>query len=332
VSNGAEQNKRIILLFNRKKMKTIQRNIKLKSMVWAALIGLLLPTWGCQDPNEDLQLGRLPQPDFIVNSTAGSNQVQLINTTSTPGIAYWHIPRTGQNFQGDTVQVHFIFEGDYDVQLMVAGQGGTNAILKKVNVSQSDPNACNPNNPLGFIAGCTTKTWKLNPQAGAFKVGPGAGNGDWWSSGAGDVTGRSCEFNDEYTFSFDANGSFAYDNKGDFYADGYLGTQSQGCEVASNLTGDQALWNSGNFQYAVVATGGVRNLGQLRLIGKGAHIGVKKAHNGGETPTGPVGESITYDILAMEQNVNGQGYDLLTIGVHIGGEGWWSFTLRSSSE
>jgi hypothetical protein len=310
-------------------MKTIQKIHKKMGRLSLYVASMSLLMVACQDPHEDLRLGRLPEPDFKIENSNGSNTYRLINTTSTPGIAYWSIPRTGQSFRGDTVEVNFIFEGEYDVDLLIAGQGGTQSTTKKVNVAQSDPTACNPNTPLGFIAGCTVKIWQLNPQAGAFKVGPGPDNGDWWSSGPGDVAGRSCEFNDEYHFSFDANGTYAYDNKGDFYADGYLGNKTTGCEVATNLTGDQALWNSGTFRYAVVSTGGVKGLGQLRLIGKGAHIGVKKAHNGGETPTGPVGESITYDILAMEQNVNGEGYDILKIGVNIGGDGWWSFTLRA---
>ena len=310
-------------------IKTIKKQLRSALPVALGMVALGLSAWGCSDPHEDLALGSLPQPDFQVNMTSGSNSVQLVNNSNMPGIAYWTIASTGETFQGDTVSVNFIFEGNYDVTLLLAGQGGANSVTKQVSIAQSDPNACNPDNPLGFIAGCTTKTWKLNPQPGAFKVGPGADNGDWWSSGAGDVTGRSCEFNDEFTFSFDANGTYEYDNKGDFYADGYLGNQTTGCEAAANLRGDQALWNSGTFRYSVVSTGGAMGLGQLRVIGKGAHIGVKKAHNGGETTGGPVGESITYDILGMEQNVNGEGYDLLKIGVNIGGDGWWSFTLRS---
>ena len=70
-------------------------------------------------------------------------------------------------------------------------------------------------------------------------VGPGPNNGSWWSSGPGEVTSRSCEFNDEYTFHFNAAGTFEYDNKGDFYADGYLGSGSSGCEPNSNLPANQ---------------------------------------------------------------------------------------------
>ena len=74
---------------------------------------------------------------------------------------------------------------------------------------------------------------------------------------------------------------------------------------------------------------GVKKLGQLRLVGKGAHIGVKKAHNGGETATGPVNDFVLYDILEMTKNKDGAGYDILKVGVNIGGDAWWTMTLRS---
>src|SRR5690606_29003491 len=107
--------------------------------------------------------------------------------------------------------------------LQAVTRGGLATATKSVSIAQNDPAACNPDRALGFIAGCTEKNWKLNPEAGAFKVGPGPDNGSWWSSGAGDVSARACEFNDVFTFRFDAEGTYIYDNKGDFFADGYLG-------------------------------------------------------------------------------------------------------------
>lgn len=301
--------------------------VTFKALYVAAILTLLA---GCSDDSENLSLGQLPVADFTAVVSEGDNTVQLINITSEPTIAYWTVENTGQSLRGDTASVQLTFEGTYDVTMLAVGQGGTATVTKQVTVAQNDPTACNPDRALGFIAGCTEKVWRYNPEAGAFKVGdagPDAGN--WWSSTADDVAGRACEFNDEFTFQFNAQGTFNYDNHGDFYADAYLGSASTSCEPASNLTGDQATWNSGTFNFSVIEGTGVNGLGQLVLTGKGAHIGVKKAHNGGETPTGPIGNSITYDIIAMEQNVDGQGYDILKIGINIGGNGWWTFTLRS---
>lgn len=303
-------------------------NYRIKYSLIAGLMGIMV-LQGCKIEGEDLHLETIPQPDFEAVDL-GEGKVRLINTTNTPSIAQWTVVSSGQKFSGDTVEANLIFAGDYEVELSIVAQGGMSSVKKPISISENDPEACSDTRALGFIAGCNTKTWKLNPAPGAFKVGPGAGNGDWWASGAGDLAARSCEFNDEFTFSFNAEGTFNYDNKGDFFADGYLGNQTTGCEPATNLTGEQKLWNSGTFSFSVIEGTGVNKLGQLRVIGKGAHIGVKKAHNGGETATGPVNDYVLYDILAMEKNVDGQGYDLLTVGVHIGGDGWWSFTLRSN--
>lgn len=284
----------------------------------------------CSNDSEKLSLGQLPNADFEVVIGPDGNSVQLINKTNVPSIAYWTVESTGQKLTGDTANLRFTFEGSYDITLLAAAQGGMATTTKGVTISQNDPTACNADKLLGFIAGCTEKTWKLNPEAGTFKVGPGPDDGSWWSSGAGEVADRACEFNDEYTFVFDAEGTFIYDNKGDFYADGYLGSGTHGCEPNSNLPAAQQAWASGEFRFTVTENAGVNGLGQLQLVGAGAHIGLQKVHNGGETESGPAGNSITYDVLEMTHDVNGEGYDMLKVGVNIGDEAWWTFTLRSN--
>lgn len=292
---------------------------------FAALLLLIAAAASCK--KADYKLNSIPQADFEIQQE-DPNTVVLVNKTPGSSIAYWETS-TGQEFQGSTARIRFTFAGEYELTLHAVTQGGIASVSKSVTIAQSDPSACDPEKALGFIAGCTEKKWQLNPAAGAFKVGPGPDNGSWWASGTGEVSARACEFNDEFTFHFDPEGTFVYDNQGDFFADGYLGSKSTACEPAANLSGEQAAWNSGTFHFSVVEGAGVSGLGQLTVKGKGAHIGIKKAHNGGETPDGPVGESITYDILEMTPNADGQGYDLLKIGVPIGGEGWWTFTLRS---
>lgn len=282
----------------------------------------------CTPDFKGKELGNVPDADFEALPGPDANTVILVNRSNLPSIPYWTVS-SGASLSGDSAQLRLIFAGTYQITMTAAGRGGTSTVTKEISISQSDPTACDPSKALGFIAGCTSKKWKLNPDAGTYKVGPGPDNGSWWSSGAGDVTGRSCEFNDEYTFSFNAEGTFVYDNKGDYYADGYIGASTFGCEPNSNLSGAQAAWASGNFNFTVIEGAGVRGLGQLRVIGTGAHIGLQKVHNGGETTSGPVGNSITYDILERVQNAGGQGYDLLKLGTNIGGDGWWTFTLRS---
>ncbi len=282
----------------------------------------------CSPDFKGEELGPMHTANFDILPGSDANSVKLVNTTSAASIPYWNVSN-GTTAKGDTVELRFIFAGTYQVTLNATGRAGVASVTKDVVIASSDPTACDPTKALGFIAGCTSKKWKLNPEAGAFKVGEGPDGGNWWSSGAGEVTGRSCAFNDEYTFGFNADATFVFDNKGDYYADGYLGAGTHGCEPASNLSGAQTAWGSGNFSYSITEGTGVRNLGQLRVVGTGAHIGLPKAHNGGETTAGPTGSSITYDILEMNRNAGGQGYDILKVGLNIGGNGWWTFTLRS---
>ncbi len=49
--------------------------------------------------------------------------------------------------------------------------------------------------------------WKLANEVGSAGVGPSAGNVEWWSLGAGDLTARACFIDDVYVFG--ADGSFS---------------------------------------------------------------------------------------------------------------------------
>lgn len=271
----------------------------------------------------------LPHPvaSFTVTPAGTPNRYILTSTSQNAFRFDWDKGGGSGYVQGKQVDtVYFPYAGTYKVKLFVYGQSGIDSAAQDINVAASDPTAC-VGTQLGFITSCTSKKWKLDPTAAAYKVGPGPNDGSWWSSGLGDVTGRSCEFNDEYTFEFSAARTFTYDNKGDFYADGYMGTNSNSCEPSANYTAVQAPWGSGTFQYTFTQGAGINGLGQLTVIGLGAHIGLQKVRNGGENTASPA-TSITYDVLAATHDVPGN-YDILTLGVAIAPPGWWTFRLRS---
>ena len=286
-------------------------------------LGLAIPSCKKQKGGD---LGALPKADFVAIPGANPNNITLVNKSNTASIPYWRVNNSASLLSGDSAKTSFVFAGTYSVTLFVAAHGGIDSVTKSIVIAQSDPNAC-VGTQLGFITSCTAKTWRLDPVATAYKVGPGPNDGSWWSSGTGDVAARSCEFNDEYTFSFNANQTFTYDNKGDFFGDGYLGNNTGTCQPSSNYTPVQAPWGSGTFKYSFTPNAGINGLGQLTVIGLGAHIGLQKVRNGGEVTTGPA-TSITYDVLAATHNAAGN-YDLLTLGVSIGGGAWWTFRLRS---
>lgn len=273
------------------------------------------------------ELGSKPAASFTVTPVTGTPNKYVLTSTSQNAFRYDWDKAGGTGYvQGKQVDtVYFPYLGSYTVRLFVFGQSGTDSAKQVVTVTANDPTAC-VGTQLGFITSCTSKKWKLDPAAAAYKVGPGPDDGSWWSNATGDVAARSCEFNDEYIFEFSANRTFTYDNKGDFFGDGYLGNNTGTCQPSSNYTAVQAPWGSGIFKYTFTQGAGIRGLGQLTVIGLGAHIGLQKVRNGGEVTSGPA-SSITYDVLAAVHNP--AGYDLLTLGVDIGGGGWWTFRLRS---
>lgn len=157
----------------------------------------------------------------------------------------------------------------------------------------------------GSVSG---KTYKLAPEAGALKVGPTKGSGDWWPSTAADVTTRGCLFND--TFTFNADGSFAID-----FVDDKTWLESSWQAVSSDGCGDPIAPHDGSspmtYTYDETAS-------TLTVEGNGAYIGLAKVRNGGEDGN-PVNNQITYDIVSTTN-----GKMVLSISV---GAGWWTFTL-----
>ncbi|MBI1767864.1 MAG: hypothetical protein HYR67_05795 [Bacteroidetes bacterium] len=303
-------------------MKT-QKNIF--SIGTLFMIGLVLLD-ACQ-PDKAAELGDPPKASFTSAVDANGYSVTLSNTSAGPTIAYWSVPGMNLGYsdlKGDVVTINFTFPGTYTVKMRAIGHGGMDSTKVDVTTTKPNPEACKSTAALGFIASCTSKKWKLIPAAGAYKIGPGPNDGSWWSNGAGDVTSRACEFDDEYTFSFDAAGTFVYNSHGDFYGDGYMGDNSNACQPESNFTAKQAPWGSGGHNYAVIPNAGLNKLGQLKVIGLGAHMGLQKVTTSSENASGPV-SSITYDILSMTQDPNG---DVLVLGANMGW-GWWTFTFKS---
>lgn len=272
-------------------------------------------------------LGALPKADFVIVPGPDANTIILVNKTASATMPYWKVGTSPVKLAGDSVSKNFVFAGTYPVTLYVAGQGGIDSVTKQVTITQNDPTACA--GQIGNIAGCTQKTWKMNPASAAWAVGPNPGDGSWWHNDGDPATlsgPRSCEFNDEYTFVFDANGTFTYDNKGDFYSDGYLGnTPGYTCQLSSEYPASQAKWGSGSFNYTFTPNAGVNKLGQLTVVGAGAHIGLQDVING-SSPHVVTATSVTYDVISFTHDP--AGFDIMALAINFGG-GWWTFTLRS---
>lgn len=152
-------------------------------------------------------------------------------------------------------------------------------------------------------------TWKMAPEAGAFKVGPTAGSGDWYSNPAQAVIDRACYFDDTYVFATD--GSFQ----------NILGTQTwlekwQG--VAEEECGTPVAPHNGvaGATYIYDAVGKT-----IKILGEGAYLGLPKANNAGELPKVAVPASITYDVTLSDNN------NTMNLVIETESGVFWSFKL-----
>lgn len=278
------------------------------------IVGLLMTMTACEPSIEDkIDIGLPPQADFSIEYI-DANNVKLTNTTADDNfIASWDLGSLGVK-SGNEVEVNFPNMGEYFVTLSVFGKGGSTDVTKAINITQDDANACN--GAMEFLTNCGTKTWKLNPAAGALWVGPDPGT-TWWANAASDVTGRPCDWNDEYTFT--EAGVYTYNSNGDLWGESYSGFAADACYPITDLSADRAAWGDGTHSFEVIA--GATN--QLKVIGNGAFIGLRKAANGAEVNL-PQAE-VTYDIIDMRTEA---GKDILELEVSAGGA-LWRFTLAS---
>ncbi|HKK45701.1 MAG TPA: PKD domain-containing protein, partial [Balneolaceae bacterium] len=272
-------------------------------MVVAVIAGLFT---ACSDSTTGThELGSQPKAKFTVNAVSGKTNTYLLKSTTESAFLWqWDIgDGTGWTKGGETDTAYYPKKGEYTVKLRVFAQGGTDTTNQTINVSQDDPNGCYGNKKA--LTACDSngsKTWVLNPDAGALWIGPPDFSQTWWSNSAGDVQTRSCQFNDEYTFSKD--GTLERNLNGDTWVDNDNGTDPYPSDIIVNNDGSMtagcydwsvidpkySAWGSGTFDFQITGD-------QLTVSGNGAYLALYKA---GDTNTTPVPEaSITYKIMSL---------------------------------
>lgn len=276
-------------------------------------------------------LGPLPKADFTA-VPIDANHVMLVNNSSEPSIPYWTVKETGAKYSGDSAKLYFGFASTYNISLTVTGKGGIDSITKPVVIQSNDPNLCAPGTVQGFLSGCTEKNWRLLQGAGALGVGPNEGDISWWNNALSDVTtGRPCTFNDEFTFKLGLGTNFLYNDLGDYYTEDYEGPSNWSCAGDNTLSGIQKAWGTDttDFSYQIVQGAGTHpGLGELKLIGTGAHIALPKVQDGGQYPAGPVSGSITYNITDTAHDAS--GHSLLTLSIQSPAGTWWQMILSTN--
>lgn len=216
-----------------------------------------------------------------------------------------------------------------------ASDGSYNVVLTATNGDGSTMSAVNvviANNSVFSAAtfnGGSSKTWKLNPAAGALSVGPSAGSGEWFATSDDDVMTRACTFDDEYIF--DSANNFEYVTNGDVWAEAYMGVDPPTCVTEDMLSADAAAWGAGTHTYTVTEASG-DDPAFITVTGTGAFIALPKAFNGGEYAAGPpvANGAVTYEVLSY---VNDGSQELLVLTIDISegqiGGAYWTFTLVS---
>lgn len=151
-------------------------------------------------------------------------------------------------------------------------------------------------------------TWRMAPEAGALKVGPSAGSGEWWSNAAGDVDLRACFFDDDFVFG--ADGTFTNVLGNETWLEGWQGVDADQCgaPVAPHDGSTPGTWAYDE------------DAGTLTLNGAGSYVGLPKAVNAGELPNVSVPSSITY-------NVTFEGSNSATLIIETGSGVFWTFKL-----
>ncbi len=157
-------------------------------------------------------------------------------------------------------------------------------------------------------------TWKLKSDAGSLAVGPGQGNGSWWSNSLADVTTRACLFDD--SIKFELNGTMTHYMDGSTWLEAWQGANPEGC--GAPVAPHDGTTNA-PYTYSYNSA-----TGELTTIGVGAHIGLAKVNNAGEL-SNPANapSSITY-IIALSNNNN-----TLTADINFG-VGWWRFIYEKT--
>lgn len=242
-------------------------------------------------------LGPEPVASFTVTPVAGQVNKYLLTSTSQNSFRNDWDKADGSGYKtGKQIDsVYFPDKGTYTVKLLVFGHSGMDSTSQVVNVANDDPAAITP---FKLLTGNSTRKWKLAPEAGALWIGPDAAT-TWWQNGLADVTGRSCLFNDEYTF-IKAGSVMEFDSKGDFYVDEEggnphpAGMPAVGCYSNGTIPAQFRAWaNSGTFTFEVIGNN------KLKVNGNGAHLGLYKAGTPPDAALAAPASSVTYDIVSI---------------------------------
>jgi len=211
--------------------------------------------------------------------------------------------------------------GNYTVTLTATNSADVPSTFEETFVLK-DPNVA-----LKLLTGETSKTWKLYREGVSMSNGPDATNpaGNW--PGLSNDGARPCLYNQTFTFGLD--GSFVFDDGGEFWGEFGVFDDTDFFEVCfpaepANMVNkdgeDVSAWLSGTYTFEYETATGV-----LTLNGNGAWIGIPKLGPSGETTVPLQSTSCTIEITEET------GYDLMTVAFDYG-DSYWQIVYASYSD
>ncbi|WP_187696559.1 PKD domain-containing protein [Xanthovirga aplysinae] len=197
------------------------------------LLVTALAVLGCEPFEEEKPgLGDSPDASQMIVDVDNSDPYNPVFSYS-PDFEYhkiiWDLGRGVVVEDQEEVTDYFGFESNYEIKITVLTQGGQATKVLNHVVSETDPAICENEIYNLLTGGCDAvegKTWVwASHQPSHFGVGPADGitGPIWYAAGAYDQEGNGL-YDDEMTFTLDAQYSFALNNNGDTFVNvGELG-------------------------------------------------------------------------------------------------------------
>jgi len=163
---------------------------------------------------DDIDIGSAPSASFSMRFVEGdSNRVVVTDESQGAFARVWDFGNaTTSKKASDTA--YFPAAGTYNIQLFISAKGGTGLAAKSVVIAKADNNLCINQKIINLTGGCSAvagKGWTFSTAAGAIKVGPTVGSGEWFTSTANSL--QVDQYDDTFRFFYDQK-HFLYENNG----------------------------------------------------------------------------------------------------------------------
>ncbi|WP_258104085.1 PKD domain-containing protein [Marinoscillum sp. MHG1-6] len=298
------------------------KKIGLSAILWSVLITSLTLLVSCKDEEPgkdgDGNGGTNPIASFQFEiSESNYLEVTFTNFSQNATSYAWDFGDEGSSAEESPVY-SYADTGTYVVKLTAINDAGTHTFEKTIEIT--DPEAASK-----LLHGEVSKTWSLYRAETSMGVGPdAAGARSWWSL-ANDGS-RPCVYH--HTFTFNADGSFVFDDMGSFWGEGavFAGDLKETCfdATATNMVNsdgaDVSAWLSGTHAFTYEPS-----TGKITLNGTGAWMGLPQLGTAAEAITPEASKSFSAKIEQFT------GYDLLTVSYTYDGL-YWDFTYASYSD